>query len=399
MKKILKDVNADKVHALYDAAPYPEVLEGKMRRGTPLLAHWINAAVAPDGPALHPQANILSAGCGSGAEVFLLARQFPQAKVTGLDFSEASILRARQQAAAEQITNVRFDVADLTSEGWQEKYDAFDFISCHGVADFVSDAAAFMQNLSSCLAPEGVICMTVNSPDHPGERIRNAFGSLGIDAADFEDTARQRKLLQMMVGLMGSSVGIEGLAEAPKGYLDVDVFPPIAHHDSIDTWCKRAEDCGLWFCGSMDAAVGLTEINDKQLPLLYQLDKARLSVWMAKLRRQPGMQLLFSRRQPTGPNFDKPEEILAWRPLLSSSVGQLPEMTVEPDQHRPMTLRFEALPDFIIYSTAYDLEVLRCCDGSRSVQEIREAIPAEGDWESLLACLFRAFHFGVLTGC
>jgi SAM-dependent methyltransferase len=396
--KEIDSKDRDRLLALYDAAPYPEVLADSMTQGTPLVEHWINAAVAPDGPSLHPAGNLLIAGCGSGAEALVLARKFPQATIVGVDFSDSSIARAKAYAAKENLTNITFEVADLMSTNWFKKYEVFDFISCHGVADFVLDVSALMQTLATCLAPHGVICMTVNSPYHPGGRLREAFATLGVSPESFSDSSDQRALLQLMVGLMGDNVGIEGLANAPKAYLEVDVFPPIAHHDSVDTWCERAEESGLYFCGSMAGFIGLTQLSDKQLPLLYRLGRPAMSAWMARLRQRPGMQLLFSRRALKEPSFDKPDTIWSWRPQLASCLGTLPAMAEEPDQARPITLQFPGLPPFVIHSTAYDLEVLRGCDGSRSIGEIRDAIPVEGDEDSLLACLFRAYQFGVLAG-
>ncbi len=396
--KGVDSTDRDRLRALYDAAPYPEVLAEQMpQQGTPLPFHWINAAVAPDGPALHANAKLLAAGCGSGAEVRFLAQQFPQAQVVGVDFSAPSIALAKAQAAAANLSNVTFEVADLTSTAWSEKYAPFDFISCHGVADFVLDTSALRRTLARCLAPNGVLCMTANSPHHPGGRIREAFARLGISVADFCDSPEQRALLRLAVDLMGTDAGINGLADAPKAYLDIDIFPPIAHHDDINTWCHRAKEAGLSFCGSMDAPVGLTQLSDEQLPLLYALGRPALSTWMAGLRRGLGMQLLFSHRAPTEPCFDSVDSIGDWRPRLASFMGALPPLTGESTRSLPLTLQFPGLPDFVIHSTAYDLEVLRNCDGSKSIRTIREAIPVEGDLDALRACLFRAYHFGVLT--
>lgn len=399
--KQLNQADIDKrnrLQALYDAAPYPEVLAETMSQSTPLLEHWINAAVAPHGLALFPTAHILVAGCGSGAEALTLAEQFPATKVVGVDFSERSIARAQILATDKNLANVSFEVADLTTIAWSEKYADFDFILCHGVADYVVDASALMRTLANCLAPNGVLYMTVNSPYHPAGRLRKAFATLGITPAQFTDSPQQRQLLQLMATLMEPNAGIEGLGNAPKAYLDVDIFPAIAHHDSIDGWCEQAKDAGLFFCGSMDAAVGLTSLSDEQIPLLYGLGKPELSAWMLHLRQRPGMQLLFSRNSLREPCFDDSDELWTWSPSLAACVGMLPELTSEPNQPKPMTLRYQGLPDFIIYSTAYDLEVLRRCDGKRTLNSILEDIPVQGNLEGLKACLFRAYHFGILAG-
>lgn len=398
--KNLKDAKRDQlqqIRALYDAAPYPDILTGKMPSHTPMLSHWINAVVAPNPPALHSTANILVAGCGSGEEAFMLAKQFPEAQIVGVDFSHRSILRAQEHAATINIPNVTFEVADLTSMEWTKKHPSFDFTSCHGVADFILDASALMQTFANCLTQHGVVCMTVNSPHHPAKKIKEAFSELGISPDLFNDSPEQRELLKIMVNLMGSNAGINDLGNAPKAYLDVDIFPPIAHHDSIGTWAQRAQKAGLSFCGSMDALLGLIPLTDEQLPLLYQLGRAELSIWMARLRQRPGMQLLFSPQKPIEPNFFQPDKIWSWTPNLATCVGTLPPLTGAPNQPRPMTLQFPELPNFIINSSAYDLEVLRRCNGSRSLGEVIKTIPVEGNLELLKASLFRAYHYGILV--
>lgn len=389
-----KNTPSDKLKALYDAAPYPEVLADKMPTQAPLLLHWVNAALAFDKPVLYAQSKILVAGCGSGAEAFLLAKQFPQAQIVGVDFSAASIAKAQEQAVTLEQNNVTFEVADLTTDDWCAKYTSFDFISCHGVADFVADPTAFLKTMTTCLAPNGVLCMTVNSPYHPAGRLKAAFETLGISPNLFQDTPEQRQLLQLALGLMGK-VGIEGIGNAPKAYLDIDIFPPIAHHFSMETWSNLAKEVGLNFCGSTDAFLGIAALSDNDLPLLYPLGKPALSRWMASLTQHAGMQLLFSKHLVQEPDFTQ-ENLLDWRPHLATFVGTIPPLKDAPDTPRPITLSFPGIPNLVIHSTAYDLEVLRLCDGSRSIDEILQLIPMEGNWEGLKACLFRAYHFGLL---
>ncbi len=216
------------IKALYEQNPYPEVLQNNKTQTVPMLIHWINAAVAPTGVSLHPHSKILSAGCGSGAEVFLLAQQFPEAQITGLDFSTKSIKIAQKKAKDLQGSEVHFDTIDLTDDEWPKKYNGFDFIACHGVADFVETPQEMMANLSNALSDNGVLCMTVNSPAHPAARIKNAYAGLWKGSVCFEESAKHRNSLKIITELMGDTLSIEGIATAPKAYLDVDVFPPFA---------------------------------------------------------------------------------------------------------------------------------------------------------------------------
>ena len=386
----------ERMLALYDEAPYPEVLEGRIPQNNPLLSHWINAATGSKKLTLGPNSNLLVAGCGSGAEVFMLAELFPEATVLGVDFSERSIERAKEKAKSSTLSNLRFEVADLMSLDWFNDHAPFDFILCYGVADYVLDTDMLMQNLAACLSTDGLICMTVNSPHHPAGRIRAAFSALGIAPEEFEDSPKQRALLQLLDQLMGADAKLLGLGNAPSAYLNVDIFPPIAHHDSIEVWCARAQAVGLSFSGSMDALMGLLQVTDAQLPLLYPLNKADLSLWMAKLYQRPGMQLLFSCQAAEAPNFVDLELLWHWKPKLDSCLGLLPDLEGDPNQPRNLTLRFDGLPDFVLQSTAYDLALLRRCDGRHSLAEIMAMIPAEGDLESLRACLYRGYQYGLL---
>lgn len=381
---------------LYEEAPYPEVVAKDRPTGIPLLDHWINSAVSVDHPALHSASKILVAGCGSGEEAIVLARHYPNAYVVGIDFSERSIERANVLADVEKLTNIAFEAADLTENSWVGNYDPFDFVLCHGVADYVTDVKAMMQNLSACLSANGVLYMNVNSPYHPADRIRQAFSDLGVAPSSFNDTAEQRALLKMVVKLMGSNVGIDGLGEISKAILKIDIFPPIAHHLSIDEWCRIGEEAGLEFCGSMEALDALMQLDDSQLVPLYAMGKSKLSKWIIRLRKQAGMQMLFSPHKAEEPVFYEWEELLKWRPRLATFVGPLPELAAEPYLPMHLTLRFQGLPDFYIYTTAYDLEVFRRCNGSQSLEEILNAIPVPGNREALRASLFRAYHYGLL---
>lgn len=392
---LLNTAARDRMLDLYNAAPYPEVMQNNLQQNSPLLTHWINA-LNKQKNILGAERNLLVAGCGSGAEAFMLARLFPEAKVLGIDFSERSIALAKELATGAMLPNLSFEVADLMSPDCCKNYEAFDFILCHGVADYVLNPELLMQTLANILQEDGVIFMTVNSPHHPAGRIREAFAALGIAPEAFTDSSEQRALLQLITQLLGTDAKLLGLGTAAKAYLNVDIFPPIAHHDSIDSWSARAQAAGLYFSGSMDAPLGLLQVADAQLPLLYKLGKADLSIWMAKLYERPGIQLLFSRKKLNEPNFCSPE-LWNWSPRLDSCLIGLPEMGDDPHHPRNLTLRFEGLPDFFINTTAYDLEVLRRCDARSSLSEIMAAIGVAGNLDSLMACLFRAYHYGLLS--
>ena len=56
---------------------------------------------------------VLEAGCGVGAQTITLARNSPQAAITSVDISGASVAEARRRVAAAGLTNVEFQQADI----------------------------------------------------------------------------------------------------------------------------------------------------------------------------------------------------------------------------------------------------------------------------------------------
>ncbi|MBI5685763.1 MAG: methyltransferase domain-containing protein [Verrucomicrobia bacterium] len=56
---------------------------------------------------------VLEAGCGVGAQTVTLALNSPQAAITSVDVSEASVTEARRRVTAAGLTNVEFQRADI----------------------------------------------------------------------------------------------------------------------------------------------------------------------------------------------------------------------------------------------------------------------------------------------
>lgn len=393
----VNDLGQERMKALYDATPFPEVL-GKARFSNfPLIDYWINNASGHNMDALHSSSKILVAGCGTGVEAFNLAKHFANGSVVGVDFSEKSIQIAKEKLSKENIDNLSFLTADLTDSSWYGKFDKFDFVLCHAVADYVVDSKLLMQNLSNCLAEHGIIYMTVNSPSHPAKRIQNAFSKLGFSSTSFIDTDEQRNLLKSLDTLMGNKSGLEGIGDAATGYLQVDIFPPISHHHSVDSWCSYALDSKLYFCGSMEALYGLPQISDEELVPLFKLSRAELSKWMIQLRAQPSMQLLFGKSEAFELDFSDIEAFWNFKFILDSSVGALPEVEPDPTKSMAISIRFTQLPDFVIHSTAYELTVMRHCNGERTIRDIVQDIPIKPNVNKLRSCLFRAYQYGLLS--
>lgn len=90
---------------------------------------------------------VLEAGCGTGAQTVILARNSPKAHITSVDISEASLDRARRRAGSEGITNVTFETGDI----FNLHYDPENFD--HIFVCFVLEHLAEPRRALACLRP------------------------------------------------------------------------------------------------------------------------------------------------------------------------------------------------------------------------------------------------------
>jgi SAM-dependent methyltransferase len=111
------------------------------------LPNWIAAL---DGVAekLAAGATVADVGCGHGASVVVLAQEFPNARITGLDFHEGSIVTARERAEEAGVSDrTTFEVADAKS--YSGTFDLICFFDClHDMGDPVGIARYALDHLS-----------------------------------------------------------------------------------------------------------------------------------------------------------------------------------------------------------------------------------------------------------
>ena len=105
---------------------------------------------------------VLEAGCGVGAQTITLAKNSPDALITSVDISEASLLEARRKAAEAVLTNVYFEQADIFNLPYVE--DSFDHIFVCFVLEHLSRPVAALKELKDYLKEGGTI--TVIEGDH-----------------------------------------------------------------------------------------------------------------------------------------------------------------------------------------------------------------------------------------
>jgi ubiquinone/menaquinone biosynthesis C-methylase UbiE len=105
---------------------------------------------------------VLEAGCGVGAQTVTLAVNSPEALITSVDISAASIGEAKRKVAAAGLTNVQFQQADIFN--LPQGLDAFDHIFVCFVLEHLARPMEALRTLKNHLKPGGTI--TVIEGDH-----------------------------------------------------------------------------------------------------------------------------------------------------------------------------------------------------------------------------------------
>jgi ubiquinone/menaquinone biosynthesis C-methylase UbiE len=107
---------------------------------------------------LPPEAQVLDAGCGSGAMTRLLARQAPAGSVTGVDTNTRYLAIAAQQATAEGITNITFQEASIFALPFPDH--TFDLVWCKYVLQWVEQPGQAVAEFRRVTRPGGlVVCV------------------------------------------------------------------------------------------------------------------------------------------------------------------------------------------------------------------------------------------------
>jgi malonyl-CoA O-methyltransferase len=102
--------------------------------------------------------DLLDVGCGTGRHAVAWAAQ--GARVTGVDFSEGMLSRARAKAGAQQVRFVRHDLAEPLPF-----HDAtFDRVLCCLVLDHVRDLPGFFREMRRVCRPRGFLVASVMHP-------------------------------------------------------------------------------------------------------------------------------------------------------------------------------------------------------------------------------------------
>ncbi|CAN5207777.1 class I SAM-dependent methyltransferase [soil metagenome] len=165
-------------------------------------------------------ARVLEAGCGVGAQTVILAAGSPDALITSVDVSEASVAQARAAVAAHGFTNVTVRQADLFNLPFPPA--SFDHVFVCFVLEHLRDPLAVLTSLKGMLKPNGTI--TVIEGDHGSTFFHPDSG-----------LARRAIQCQEVLQAQGGGNALIGRTLYPlltkAGFGAVDVSPRIVYAD------------------------------------------------------------------------------------------------------------------------------------------------------------------------
>ncbi|XP_070557385.1 S-adenosylmethionine-dependent methyltransferase Rv2258c-like [Ptychodera flava] len=109
---------------------------------------------------LETSSTVCELGCGSGAALCLMARDFPHCEFHGIDNAEKSIEAAKSKAESMQLSNVTFHLVDVTESGNTEDWKAkFDLVYCMDVVHDVGRPDLMFAGINHLMKDNGYFVM------------------------------------------------------------------------------------------------------------------------------------------------------------------------------------------------------------------------------------------------
>jgi SAM-dependent methyltransferase len=191
------------VQQQYSENPYPRwmalqfsepgTINSRMREKLPYLAddQYPVLERGPDKPL-----SVLIAGCGTGREALLAAREYRDVDVFAVDLSAPSLAYATMKAEEYDVRNVTFRQGDLINLPVLNR--KFDVIESVGVLHHLASPMAGLEALDKCLKPGGWMKIALYS--YAGRkairRARQAIDEMQIDASPAGIRAFRKYVMQ-----------------------------------------------------------------------------------------------------------------------------------------------------------------------------------------------------------
>ncbi|NJM28673.1 MAG: class I SAM-dependent methyltransferase [Pseudanabaena sp. RU_4_16] len=189
------NLNLEQVKQRFDQAPFPDIPLDYSPRGDSNFLFpnsLMNATYLRERKVVYPDGKlILDAGCGSGVTSLALAEANPNAKIVGIDISQASIDVAKQRMQ-EHGCDDRAEFYVMPLENLPDLGLKFDYINCDETLYLLPDPQAGLNAMRSVLHEHGTMRANLHSiyQRSPQFRAQKLFQRLGI----FDENSKSKKV-------------------------------------------------------------------------------------------------------------------------------------------------------------------------------------------------------------
>ncbi len=142
--------------------------------------------------------DVADVGSGSGHAINVLAREFPNSRLVGYDFSPEAIEAAGDEAERWGLTNARFEVLDAAT---LDEVAAYDLITAFDAIHDQAHPARVLANIARALRDDGTFLMVdIEASSRVHENLANPF-------ATFIYTVSTMHCMSVSLGLDGDGLG------------------------------------------------------------------------------------------------------------------------------------------------------------------------------------------------
>lgn len=148
-------------NAIYHQVNYPSYLHPQLHPDRLAAMAWVFGMQ----PAEPRYCRYLELGCGTAHSLLAFAADFPEARFTGIDFSQAMIDEGLAAATDLGIRNIDLKAADILDASFPQPGETFDYIVMHGMLSWTPEPvrARMLQICRDHLSPNGVAYVSCNS--------------------------------------------------------------------------------------------------------------------------------------------------------------------------------------------------------------------------------------------
>lgn len=122
---------------------------------------------------------VLDVGCGRGRALLKLAELYPHSQFNGMDLSKKAIEWAREEARKRNLTNVKFEVRDLSDFDQTAQPEKYDFVTTFDAIHDQGNPQGVLKGIYRTLKPDGVYLMQdICSTGHVHTNLDHPLGPL-----------------------------------------------------------------------------------------------------------------------------------------------------------------------------------------------------------------------------